>query len=104
MQDNAPSHASRATGDFLARKGFRENKIMTWPPSSPDLNPIENLWAIVKKELYKGGKQYKSKSELWDAIETVVKAISPDTIKTLTSSMDERLMRIIEKKGGYINM
>ena len=26
---------------------------MDWPPYSPDLNPIENLWAIMKAEIYK---------------------------------------------------
>ncbi|KAL0180242.1 hypothetical protein M9458_025684, partial [Cirrhinus mrigala] len=35
MQDNAPSHASN--------KGLKDEKLMTWPPSSPDLNPIENF-------------------------------------------------------------
>ena len=28
-------------------------QVMDWPPYSPDLNPIENLWAVLKKEIYK---------------------------------------------------
>ncbi|CAI9721779.1 Hypothetical predicted protein [Octopus vulgaris] len=34
---------------------------MERPPSIPDLNPIENLWSIVKQKLYEGGKPYNSK-------------------------------------------
>lgn len=26
--------------------------VMIWPPSSPDLNPIENLWALLKPKIY----------------------------------------------------
>ena len=34
---------------------------MEWLPSSPDLNPIKNLWSIVKIKLYEASKQYNSK-------------------------------------------
>ena len=104
MQDNAPSHAAKATAQFLARKGFPENKIMSWPASSPDINPLENLWAILKRELYTGGRQYKSKADLWAAIQRETKKIKPHTIKALTDSMDSRLVKIIELKGNHINM
>ncbi|KAJ1120314.1 hypothetical protein NDU88_008488 [Pleurodeles waltl] len=60
MQDNAPSHASKYSTAWLARKGIKEGNLMTWPPCSPDLNPIENLWSIIKCEIYKEGKQYTS--------------------------------------------
>ena len=104
MQDNAPSHASRSTSYFLAQKGFTGSKLMKWPSSSRDLNPIENMWALVKRELYSGGKQYRSQSELWEAIKKATPAIKPETVKCLTNSMDDRLIKIIDKKGGYINM
>ena len=48
--DNAPSHVSTK-----ALKFYEKNKIerIEWPAKSPDLNPIENIWAIVKRELEK---------------------------------------------------
>ena len=101
MHDNAPSHASRYTRDFLASKGCKDAKLMVWPPASPDVKPIENLWSIVKRKLYEAGKQYHSKNELKEAIKECCKTNSPETIKNLTNSMDERLVKILERRGGY---
>lgn len=57
MQDYAPSHASKYSTAWLDSKGLVDEKIMTWPPSSPDPNPIENLSALLKQEIYSVGKQ-----------------------------------------------
>ena len=41
---------------------------MTWPPYLPDLNPIENLWALLKRDIYGAGKQYTSQNTVWEAV------------------------------------
>lgn len=53
QQDGAPAHHARKTQDWCRGNfpGFWEKG--TWPGNSPDLSPIENLWAIVKEELNK---------------------------------------------------
>jgi hypothetical protein len=43
MHGNAPSHAAKATTQFLHLLGFVNETLIVWPPNSPDLNPIENL-------------------------------------------------------------
>jgi transposase len=45
MQDNAPCHTSRAFKAFLQRNSI---KFLEWPPYSPDLNTIENIWQWMK--------------------------------------------------------
>jgi transposase len=102
MHDNAPSHAARLTTDYLNSVFARHGKIMEWPACSPDLNPIENLWSILKRKIYSSGRQYKSKDDLWDAILTAANDISSDEIKNLTSSMDRRLFSLISNNGGYV--
>lgn len=48
QQDIDPKHTIRKS-----RKWFEDNNVtvMDWPVQSPDLNPIKNVWAVVKKEL-----------------------------------------------------
>lgn len=103
MQDNAPSHSARATKEYLASLGFKNHNLMVWPPNSPDLNPIENLWAIIKRKVYSDGKQFSSKAELWAAIQVASRSIDGTTIANLTNSVNERIFEVIKRNGRFIN-
>jgi len=50
QQDNAPCHMSK-----VSTKTFQEAniKVMNWPSSSPDMNPIENIWSVLKMKVGK---------------------------------------------------
>ncbi|KAL6466202.1 hypothetical protein MHYP_G00263350 [Metynnis hypsauchen] len=104
MHDDAPSHAAKNTSASLAAIGIKGDKLGVWPPCSPDLNPIENLWSIIKRSVYDGGRQFTSKQQLWEGILSSCKTIEADTIQNLTNSMDERVQKLLSNKGSYVQM
>ena len=103
MHDNAPSHAAHNTREALTKFGFKEAPLMLRPACSPDLNPIENFWSILKRKICEDGKQYSSKNCLWEAIQSCAAAVDKDAIKTLTDSMNNRLIKVMGAKGGYVH-
>lgn len=68
---------------------------------SPDLNPIENLWGILARKLYGNCKQYNSVSELWIAVNEAWTSIEAETLRTLISSLPNRIFDVIRKNGNY---
>ena len=83
MHDNAPCHAAKATIKCLEGLGFKDKALMVWPPNSPDISPIENLWAIIKQRVYADGRQFSTLPELWKAIQLESAAIPHSLVKNL---------------------
>ena len=73
---------------------------MAWPSRSPDLNPIENIWADLARRVYENGRQFNSINDLKNAIDECWSSIEPDRIHTVIMSMKDRMIEVISKKGG----
>jgi transposase len=94
QQDNASCHTARVTKDYLAKKNIA---VLPWPASSPDLNPIENIWAILKQNVER--RPVKSKSELIPVILEEWNKIDLNLIRKTIESMPRRLTQVIERGG-----
>ena len=95
-QDKAPSHASCFTKSWLAYLGITGKRLMDWPPQSPDLIPIENLWSIIKRKVYKNGRQFGSKKDLWETVKDVSAKIQLGIIQKFTNLIDDRLVELLK--------
>ena len=96
MHDNAPCHRAHVVSDWLEEQ---EITILSWPAQSPDLNPIENLWDHMERQLEKMPST--TKEGLWKNLQVLWSAIPPETIQNLVSSMPRRVAAVIKAKGGH---
>lgn len=96
QQDNDPKHTST-----VVRKFFEEEKIevLPWPSQSPDLNPIEHLWASMKAKMR--GNNYKTKNDLKAAITEIWEATPQSLIDNLIASMPRRIESVFRAKGKH---
>lgn len=100
MQDNAPIHKAGSTMAWLEDHGMR---VLDWPPRSPDMNPIENVWGRMAQIVYANGKQYATLEELEPAITAAWEEIGAEYRHNLYHSMPRRLQEVIDA-DGYISL
>ena len=100
QQDGATSHTAKLVKSFCQDnfKGFWPKD--SWPPSSPDLNPMDfGVWSLLEQKActisHKSVDALKRKLvKCWDEID-------PETIRATCSQVSDRLSRVIQAKGGY---
>ncbi len=97
MQDGASIHTSKYSTAFLTDENV---SLFDHPSLSPDLNPIENLWGILARQVYANGRQYQSIPALITAIKAAWSGIGQNLIDTLIKSMPRRYVAVWEAKGG----
>lgn len=98
MQDNSPVHKAKIVMRYLENQPF---ETMEWPPMSPDLNPIENVWAYMTFNWPK----MINRSD--DALNQLVEARweelkgKKDYFRNLYKSMHKRCKQVIELEGNW---
>jgi hypothetical protein len=68
------------------------------PPQSPDLNPIEGLWAILKRKLR--GHRFLYRDAAWEATKFAWESISPAEVSKFVDSMPNRIKAVKLVRGG----
>lgn len=104
QQDNDPAHkVAPGVLEKWNRGGRRCVALLgNWPPNSPDLNPIENVWAYVQARVEaKGCCNFDSFSK---TVLAEFKSVPMSMLHNLYSSMPTRIAKVIEcggDKTGY---
>lgn len=99
QHDNDPKHTSKLVGEYLSKQPY---DVMDWPAQSPDLNPIENMWSTLKRNLFS---QYdrppNGMLELWERATAVWYKITKQECQNVINSMPDRCKAVIKAKGMW---
>lgn len=96
MQDNAPCHTARKVKAFFEEENL---SFMDWPPQSPDLNPIENIWKIIGDKAHARNPQ--NTEELWRILQEEWGALTTSFCDNLIKSCSRRCAAVIDSKGLF---
>jgi transposase len=94
QQDNASCHKSKAVLEFFEKNNI---KLLNHPPQSPDLNPIELIWAYLKKKIELS--RPKNREDLKLSIENNWNQIPLDVIKNCVEGLKNKFAEVVRNKG-----
>jgi hypothetical protein len=90
QQDNMPPHVAGATLSFFCAHWV---EVMDWPDQSLDLNPMENVWALLKLRL--GEIHFTNLENLFETANAVYTNLGSDLFDNLIGSMSARVAMVI---------
>lgn len=99
VQDSDGSHTAHVVRNMCRDQNIR---VIPTPVHSGDMNPVENVWNLLKGKVYKGAKVYKSRALLKKSIETHWAKLRTQskTFFNLVRSMRNRCKAVILRRGG----
>ena len=98
LEDHDSKHTCKVATQWKDRRGIN---VMEWPGWSPDLNPIENLWSMMKPKVK--ARNSTSAQELKDSILEVWQELDQeDLMENLIRTIPDRIHKVIEAKGDRI--
>ena len=98
QHDNAPSHSSKSTKRWFIKHGI---PLFPHPPSSPDVNPIEPLWHVLKNIIHHRKHPPSSTEELRTAVKEAWDQITDVDVEKHTHTMPERVKAVLDAHGGH---
>lgn len=105
MHDGASVHRAFIVRQLLADLGVN---VMEWPPYSPDLNPIENLWALIKAKIYEKHPELERAPNTEETLQRLIEAakeawhdIDMRVLKNLCYTMPHRVQAVLQADGWY---
>ena len=105
QQDNDPKHTAKKVKtclDELASITDLQVSLLEWPSQSPDLSPIENLWAIVKRKLsQQQTKKASNLDEQFKKVKAIWHALSGEELEKLIETMPARCAAVLAVKGFH---
>jgi len=96
VQDNVGYHTAPPV-----KKWLRENEVncIDWPPQSPDINIMENVWATLRNELFNRRDKIRNSNDVWVETLKIFDTLSLAYIHKLYDRIPQRL-ESIKKLGG----
>ena len=100
VQDGDPCQNSAVASRALKQVGACKFSI---PPRSPDLNPIENLFHLVSKQLEKDALDmhitHETFTQFSERVKRTMLNFPKDIIDNIIESMDKRVAMVLKKRG-----
>ncbi|KAG0770512.1 hypothetical protein G6F22_017224 [Rhizopus arrhizus] len=99
QHDNDPKHTSKLVKEYLEQQSYN---ILEWPAQSPDLNPIENMWSLLKRRLNDYETAPKGMNKLYERVTKVwYDLMKPEECQKIIETMPKRINQCIKDKERW---
>ncbi|GBM86952.1 hypothetical protein AVEN_228017-1, partial [Araneus ventricosus] len=93
QQDGASIHSAQGVKKWLDDNNVQ---VFPWSAKSPDLNIVENVWAMLVERVYGQERQYENVKELHESLDSVWNTFCQKDIQNLYDSMPNRVFELIQ--------